>query len=104
MRSDVIGDFHEPYGAILVCGIRFAIPSSLLRAVTITASSAKRLDAMRNPLCVLQFLGNVQVALAACREDGAVFRQPARGFLRNQPSASVHAILATTWMPAKSRA
>jgi len=22
----VIGDFHEPYGAILVCGIRLAIP------------------------------------------------------------------------------
>src|SRR6516225_8764591 len=24
MRSDVIGDFHDPYGAALLCGIRFA--------------------------------------------------------------------------------
>jgi len=41
------------------------------------------------------------VVLATCREDGAVFRQAARGFLRNQRSATVYAILAKTWMPGK---
>src|ERR1700675_3608131 len=103
MRSDVIGDFHEPYGAILVCGIRFSIPVCVpfLRAVTIAASSTKRPDAMPNPVCVLQILGNVLVDLAACLEDGAVFRQPAHGFLRNLPSATVHAVLAGHGRPAR---
>jgi hypothetical protein len=59
MRSDVIGDFHEPYGEVLVCGIRYAIPVCVLffRAVTMAASSAKRPDAMPNPVCVLQIFG-----------------------------------------------
>jgi hypothetical protein len=41
----VIGDFHEPYGAVLVGGIWYSIQSTslFLRAVTIAASSADRL-------------------------------------------------------------
>jgi hypothetical protein len=37
---------------------------------------------MPNPVCVLQILGNVLGGLAACLEDGAVFRQPARHRVR----------------------
>src|SRR5580700_10093789 len=86
MRSDVIGDFHEPYGAILVCGIRFSIPVCVpfLRAVTIAASSTTRPDAMPNPVCVLQILGNVLVDLADCLKDGAV--SPARPRLPAKPT------------------
>jgi hypothetical protein len=40
----VIGDFHEPYGAVLVGGIWYAIQSTaFLRAVTIAASIAEQL-------------------------------------------------------------
>ena len=47
MRSDVIGDFHEPYGAILVGGIWYAIQSTC--AVTIAASSADRFFLRQSP-------------------------------------------------------